>query len=377
MALKFGLVGGGHGGFIGGVHRRAATFDGLAQLVAGAFSRNPEASAQTAKEWGVSPERTYRDYREMAEQESQREDGIDFVSIATPNFTHYEMCKTFLQHGIHVVCDKPMTLTVEEAEDLERIARENGMLLGVSYTYSGYPIVEQARQMIQNGEIGKILTANAHYAEDYLIDWEIPIADGRNAWLIDPEKNGKTGCVCQIATHAEYLLHYVTGLKLEKVLANFQYTVPNVPLETDAHILMAFEGGVHGMMWSSCAAIGHHNDIGFEILGDKGTISWKQYDATRLTVDHLGGCQEIYDASRPYLASSCRSLSRLPGGHPEGYYEAFANVYKRFCTDLLAIKEGKQLTEYHFPSATDGLNGVRFTEACYQSNRKGNVWVDV
>lgn len=377
MRLRYGIVGGGHGGFIGGVHRRAACFDYLADLVAGTFSRNPEASAEAAAVWGVPEERTYTDYKEMAEKESAREDGVEFVSVATPNFTHYDICKCFLEHGIHVVCDKPMTITVEEAEDLTALAKEKNLLFGVSYTYSGYPILEQARIMIQNRDIGKLLTIKAHYAEDYLIDWQIPIAEGRNAWLVDPKKNGKIGCTAHIATHAEYLMHYLTGLRLEKLLARFQYTMPDVEIETDVHVLMEYENGVQGLLWSSNAAVGHHNDIAVEILGDKGAIRWEQYDATRLIVERLNRPREVYDASRPYLVPECRDISRLPAGHPEGFYEAFSNVYRRFCTDLLALKNGEKLEKYRFPTVEDGLNGVRFMEACYQSHHAGNVWIEL
>lgn len=377
MKLQYGIVGGGHGGFIGGVHRRAACFDGLAELKAGAFSRDPEANAETAALWNVSPERTYDDYHEMAEQESHRPDGVDFVSVATPNFTHYDVCRTFLEHGINVVCDKPMTVTLEEAEELVRIAREKDLLLGVSYTYSGYPILAQARKLIQGGEIGRPLSIVLRYAEDYLIDWEIPIQDGRNAWLVDPKKNGKAGCTAHIATHAEYLARYLLGRRLEKVLARFQYDLPDIAIETGVYAMLSFEGGVEGTLWSSNTAVGHHNDIAVEVLGEKGSISWKQYDATRLLIEGLSRPRQVYDASRPYLDPECRSLSRLPAGHPEGFYEAFSNVYRRFCEDLLIRKNGKSLDSFRFPTAEDGLLGMRFVEACYQSHHNGNVWTQI
>ncbi len=377
MKLRYGLIGGGHGGFIGGVHRRAAAFDYLAELKAGVFSRNRAASLESAELWGVDSERTYADYKEMAEKESQREDGIDFVCVATPNFTHYEICKTFLEHGIHVVCDKPMTTTIEEAEDLARIAREKDMLFGVTYTYSGYPILEQARDILKSGELGKIITAKARYEEDYMIDWKPSAAESRNAWQTDVKKNGKSGCTAGIGTHAEYLLHFLTGLRIERLLARFQCSLPDCPVETAVHALLEYEGGVQGSLWSCTTAIGHHNDIEVEIQCEKGSLKWSQYDATRLYVDKIGQPQLVYDAGRPYLSENCSSLCRLPGGHPEGYYEAFSNIYRRFCTDLLDKKNGKQLSEYHFPTVEDGLNGMRFVEACYQSAHNNSRWMPV
>ena len=377
MKLRYGLIGGGHGGFIGGVHRRAAAFDYLAELSAGVFSRNREASLESARLWNVAPDRTYADYKEMAEAESCREDGIDFVCVATPNFTHYDICRTFLEHGIHVMCDKPMTITVEEAEDLERLAREKGLLLGVTYTYSGYPILEQAKDILASGMAGKILTLNARYEEDYMIDWKPSASESRNAWQSDVSRNGKSGCTAGIGTHAEYLLHFLTGLRLEKVLARFQYSLPGCPVETGVQALLAYEGGVQGSLLSSTTAVGHHNDIGVEVQCEKGTIRWSQYDATRLYVDMIGEPQRVYDAGRPYLSENCQALCRLPGGHPEGYYEAFANVYRRFCTDLAEKKAGRDISSFRFPTVTDGLNGIRFVEACYNSHHAGNIWMDV
>ena len=377
MKLRYGMVGGGNGGFIGGVHRKAAAFDDLAELVAGVFSRNREASLKTADLWGVSRDRVYSSYEEMASKESAREDGIDFVCVATPNYTHYNVCKTFLEHGIHVVCDKPMTLTVDEAKDLVSIVEEKDLLFGVTYTYSGYPILMQAREIIKSGELGKMVLAKARYEEDYLVDWDQSSSKDRNAWQTDPQKNGKTGCTSGIGTHAEYVLHFLTGLKLEKLLARFQYSIPESPMETGVHALLEFETGVQGVLCSSNTAVGHHNDIEVEIQCEKGTVSWKQYQATQLSVEKLGKPKEIYDAGRPYLCGEAKDRSRLPAGHPEGFYEAFSNIYRAFCLDLLTKKQGEKLQEYHFPTVMDGLNGMKFVEACYESHHKGNVWVTV
>ena len=377
MKLRYGVIGGGNNGFIGGVHRRAAGFDDLAELVAGVFSRNETANLMTAAQWGADPSRTYTDFREMAEQESTREDGVDFVSVATPNFTHYEIAKTFLEHGIHVVCDKPLTLTVEEAEKLEQIAQERDLLLGVSYTYSGYPILIQAREMLRSGQLGKIQLLKARYEEDYLADWEPGKMTDRTSWYKDPTKNGKTGCTAGIGTHAEYLLRFLSGLEPQRLLARFSYTIPESLVETGVNALLEYETGAEGIIWATNTAVGHHNDVAVEVLCERGTISWSQYDATRLIVSRLGGPEERYDAARPYLLPEARTASRLPAGHPEGFYEAFANVYRRFCMDLITLKEGRELSVYHFPTVHDGLLGMRFVEACYQSHHAGNIWISV
>ena len=377
MKLRYGVIGGGHGGFIGGVHRRAADFDYLAELKAGVFSRNREASLETAELWGVDPERVYATYEDMAEQESKRADGIDFVCVATPNFTHFPICKAFMEHGIHVVCDKPMTISVEEAEELCRLAKEKNVLFGVTYTYSGYPLLAQAKAILQSGELGKIQLLKARYEEDYLVDWELSTENDRNGWQQNPALNGKAGCTAGIGTHAEYVLHYLTGLKLEKLLARFNYTVAGSELDTGVQALLEYEGGIPGILWSGITAVGHHNDIEIEIQCEKGTVTWKQYEATQLTVERLGKPKEVYDAGRPYLDAESKLYCRLPAGHPEGFFEAFSNIYRRFCMDLLEKKNGKDIKEYHFPTVEDGLNGMRFIDACYNSHHKGNVWVDV
>ncbi|MBR2188198.1 MAG: Gfo/Idh/MocA family oxidoreductase [Eubacterium sp.] len=377
MKLQYGLVGGGNNGFIGGVHRRAAAFDYLAELKAGAFSRNIDANSAAGAFWGVDPARTYPDYHEMARQEHAREDGIDFVSIATPNFTHYDVAKTFLEQGIHVVCDKPMTLTVEEAEELEQIAVSNDLLFGVSYTYSGYPILLQAKELIAGGSLGTVQMMKARYEEDYLAAWEPEKDDARTAWYKDPEKNGKTGCTAGIGIHAEYLLRFLTGLEPKRLLARFSYTVPESPIETGVNAMLEYENGAEGMIWASNTAVGHRNDVAVEIQCEKGTIFWQQYDASRLTVRRLGYPEEIYDTGRPYLTPAAREACRLPSGHPEGFYEAFSNVYKRFCQDLLAKKAGEKIAACSFPTVHDGLLGMRFIDACYYSHHAGNVWTDI
>ena len=378
--LKFGMVGGGNGAFIGNVHRHGAVMDDLAELTAGCFTRNPEKNLETAKQWGIPDEsRVYANYMEMAEKESAREDGIDFVSVCTPNDTHFPIAKCFLEHGINVMCDKPLALRTEEGIELKRIAEEKDLLFGVTYTYTGYTMIEQARRMIAAGEIGKILTIVAEYPQEWLLVQMVSDRSDQATWRMDPKRSGPSGCCADIGTHVEALIGHMTGLKLERVLARFERLPKDkeLPLDNNVQIMLEYEGGISGLIWSSQVALGNETDLRVRIFGDKGAIEWQHRDSQRLFVTRINEPVQIYTPTRDYDTESCRSLSRLPSGHPEGFFESFGNLYKGFCTALLKKKYGEDRGDYPYPTIDAGIEGLKFVDACLKSSNSGNIWVDL
>lgn len=378
MKLKFGMVGGGNGAFIGNVHRCAAVMDDLAVLVSGCFTRNSQKNLETARKWGVQDEsRVYTDYRQMAENEGMREDGIDFVSITTPNDTHYEIAKCFIAQGIHVMCDKPLSLTVAEGEELAKSAKEKNLLFGVTYTYTGYAMIRQARALIDAGEIGNILTVVGEYPQEWLLVQMVSERSDQATWRMDPARSGPSGCCADIGTHVECLVSKMTGLEVESVLARFE-RLPrekDLPLDNNVQILLNYKGGVSGMVWASQVAVGHETDLMVRIFGDKGSIEWEHKNPAVLKVTKINEPPQIYTATRDYVSDECREMSRLPSGHPEGFFEAFANIYRGFCMHLMALKEGNASGVYWYPTVEDGVRGIQFVEACINSNADGNVWM--
>jgi predicted dehydrogenase len=380
MKLKFGMVGGGNGAFIGDVHRHGAIMDNLAVLTAGCFSRNSEKSIETAKEWGIADlNRVYMNYEDMAVNESKREDGIDFVSIATPNDTHYPIAKCFLEHGINVMCDKPLALTSAEGEELAKLAKEKDLLFGVTYTYTGYSMIRQARDMIDAGEIGNILTVTGEYPQEWLIVQMVSDRSDQATWRMDPKRSGPSGCCADIGTHVECLISKMTGLEMESVLARFE-SLPkehNLPLDNNVQIMVKFKGGISGLIWASQIAIGHETELNIRVFGDKGSIEWSHTRPDILKVTKINQPPQIYTPTRDYDTQACRNLSRLPSGHPEGFYEAFGNLYRGFCKHLIQKKTGEDPGTYRYPTVEDGVHGIKFVDACIESNAKGNVWVDI
>ena len=377
MKLKFGMVGGGNGAFIGNVHRRGATEDNLARLVAGCFTRNMEKNLQTAEDWDVDDtSRVYSNFREMAEKESQREDCIDFVTIVTPTDTHYEIAKCFLEHGINVVCDKPVCVTLEEGEELKRIADEKGLEFGVTYTYASYAAVQQARAMIDNGDIGEIINIIAEYPQDWLIVSTVAENSDQALWRLDPKRAGGTACCSDIGTHLEALIARMTGLKLERVLARFVH-YQGSPMDHDIQLLLDYEGGVPGMMWASQIATGSDCGVRIRVYGTKGSLEWSHLHPMEIIYAPLNRPVRTITANREYNAPQCLDLCRLPAGHPEGFYEAFGNIYKSYCTHLLAKKDGRPCDTLRHPTIDEGLDGLRFVKACVESDKQGGVWVSL
>lgn len=377
--LKFGMVGGAGGG-IGPVHMRGTLLDHQCELVAGCFSRDETKNRAQAEQWGVPcPERVYPDYQAMAVAEGARtgSDRLDFVIIVTPNATHYEIAKAFMAQDIHIMCDKPLALRVEQGEELARTARERNLLFGVTYTYAGYAMIRQARELIDSGALGDIVYINGEYPQEWLA---LALNQPRSAnamWRLDPLQAGEAQATADIGTHVEYLIKAATGLSPKRVLAKFDHIPHDLALESNTTILLEYPGRVTGLIWASQIAVGHECDIRLRVFGTKGAIDWQHQDAGRLKVTLLGQPVQYYSAASAYNFPEANRLSRTNPGHPEGLFEAFGNIYHSFCEILLARKDDRTPDSYTFPTVEDGLNGLRFIQACVQSNRAGNGWVDV
>ena len=371
------MVGGGLGSYIGDVHRHGAMMDDLAVLSAGCFSRHHEKNMETAEAWEIPEDRLYGSYQEMADCESSREDGIDFVSIATPNSSHYEIARYFMEKNIHVVCDKPVTMTVEQAEDLKKIAEERNLLFAVPYAYTAYPAVRQARTMIEEGAIGKILYLRAGHPEDWVISSVPEQPSGSLPWRFDPRIAGESLCSADLGTHAEQLVEQFTGLTIRRVLAKFNTYPAYLPLETNVTALLDLGDGITGDLWASQIAIGKECSPYIYVVGTRGALEWNHETPDILKYTELNGPTQLFSAGRDYMGSASNSMVRVSAGHHEGYFEAFGNIYRPFCRNLLALKEGKPYDGLSYPSIAEGLNGMKFVHACVESDRLGNVWVDL
>ncbi len=379
VRLTGGMVGGGPGSFIGAVHRSAASFDGMAEYVAGAFSRSYEKSLQTGKELGLDEDRVYDGFERMAEVEASREDGIDFVSIVVPNKFHYPVAKAFLERGINVICDKPLTFTSEQAEELQKLTEENDLFFGVTYVYSGYPAVKHAREIVRRGDIGDVRVVQGEYPQEWLAQ---PVEEEGNKqaeWRTDPEFSGRSNCVGDIGSHIENTVSYVTGLEIKELSANLDIFGEGRKLDDNAAMLLKFEGGATGSFWCSQVAIGHDNGLKVRVYGTEGSLIWKQEDPDHLEVNYLGKPKTVLSRGRDELYSSGEEKVRLPAGHPEGFYEAFANVYRSYLGALAEKKRGgdPDPEDFDYPSVKAGVQGVKFINACVDSSQAGGEWVEL
>ncbi|WP_332447287.1 Gfo/Idh/MocA family protein [Sphaerochaeta sp.] len=374
--IAYGMVGGGKGAFIGDVHRKAIRIDDLAVLKAGCFSRDAAKSNAFGAELGVEPDRLYTDYQQMAKAEAKRTDGIKFVVCVTPNVSHYEVCKAFLSEGIHVVCDKPLTWTVAQSEELERLSKEKNLLFCVTYAYTGYPAVKQMRKMVQDGKLGAIRFVNAEYPQDWLansVDENSPIAP----WRMDPKVAGISNCLGDIGSHIENLVATITGLKIKRVCARLDSMVEGRTLDDNASVLVEYDGGAKGVYWSSQIAFGYDNALRIRIFGEKGGLEWLQEDPDHFTFTPCDGPKQRFSRGRDQFEACAQQYSRIPAGHPEGLFEAFANVYKPFILALGKHLANQKLeaSDLDFPGVAMGLEGVRFINRCVQSSKQGAVWV--
>jgi len=374
--LGYGMVGGGEGAFIGDAHRKAAALDGKCRLSAGCFSRDYANTLRTGENLGISTERLYRSYEEMAIGESKRDDGIDFVTIVTPNSAHFPIARTFLANGISVVCDKPLVLTVEEGYELAALSKKNDLLFCVSYTYTGYPMVKQAREMIKNGSIGDILFVMAEYPQDWLLTTIEKEGSKQASWRTDPKQAGVSNCMGDIGSHIENTVAYITGLKIKSLSAKLDIVGEGRTLDNNGSVMLKYDSGAGGLYWASQIACGNDNGLKVRVFGTKGSLEWRQEDPNYLRVAFPGQPVQIMSRGQGYLEAA--ASSRLPAGHPEGYYEAFAAIYSKFASALLKKKAGEALldADLDFPSVEAGIDGVKFIINCVKSSNTESSWIE-
>jgi predicted dehydrogenase len=369
--LRAGIVGGGRGAFIGTVHRMAAELDGEAQVVAGAMSSHPETARESAAAWHLA--RAYTSYAQMAAAEAGASDGIDFVIIATPNDLHYPIARAFLSAGIHVICDKPLALTVAEGEALARLVEGGTTLFALTHNYTGYPAVRQARALTRGGRLGEIRKVMVEYTQDWLMEPLESRGNRQAAWRTDPSRAGLGGCVGDIGTHAANLLEFVSGTQIEAVCADLSAFVGGRRLDDDANILLRLSGGAKGTLVCSQIACGEANRLSLRLYGSQAGLEWHQQDPNTLLYKPAGSPWARLETGQGYMDAAARAATRLPAGHPEGYLEAFANIYRGFIADIRRIARGEApLRDY--PGVHDGLRGLRFVAAAVDSSRAGSVW---
>lgn len=375
--LRLGMVGGGQGAYIGNIHRIAARQDGAWQLVAGAFDVDAARGHSFAAAEGLDPSRSYDDYKAMIAGELAREDRIDAVAICTPNFTHFSISKAFLEAGFDVICEKPLTATLEDAVELEKLVRESGQFMGVTYTYSGYPMVHHARQMVAAGDLGKIRTVQVEYPLEWMATAIENEGNAQAAWRTDPKKNGRGGSIGDIGTHAYHLAGFVSGLKLEALAADLATFVQGRALDDNAHVMLRYEGGARGLLWSSQVALGSSNGVRLRVFGEKASLTWFQEQPNELIHARLNGRTELIKRGADDLSEAAKVRTRTPPGHPEGYLEAFSNLYAGFSEAIRARHDGRVPTAIgiDIPTAYDGLKGVAFVEAVVDSSEMSSKWV--
>lgn len=374
--LRMGMVGGGPGAFIGPVHRVAAELDGKMQLVAGAFSQSAERSHEAGESFGIDPARAYASWQKMIEAESSRSDGIDFLVIATPNHLHLPIAAAALQAGIPVMSDKPATATYEEALQLKAAVADAGLPYGLTHTYAGYAMVREARAICAAQKLGPIRKVAVEYFQGWLSKPLETTGHKQAAWRSDPAQNGMGGSIGDIGTHAFHLLEYVTGLEVAAINAVLRRVVPGRRLDDDCSAFVRMNSGAAGTLACSQIAAGELNELRLRVYGENGSLEWRQTDPNRLIVRWLDGPEEIHHAATSYLSSDARAVARTPAGHPEGYIEAFAVLYREFADALLAWKQGRRdPLPPTLPGITAGVRGMRFIERAIESDRQ-QAWID-
>jgi predicted dehydrogenase len=373
--IRLGMVGGGQGAFIGAVHRIAARLDDQFELVAGALSSDPVRAKASAEELRIAPDRAYGSFEEMAKAEAARPDGIEAVSIVTPNNVHAPAAKAFLEAGIHVICDKPMTTTVKEAEDLVDLVRKTGKIFVLTHNYTGYPMIRQARAMVAAGELGDIRLVQAEYPQDWLTERAELSGSKQAEWRTDPKRSGAGGAIGDIGTHAYNLAAFVTGLETEELLAQLTTFVLGRQLDDDTQILLRYKGGARGMLWASQVAVGHENGLKLRVYGTRGGLEWTQADPNYLWFTRFGEPKQLLTRAGSGAGHAALRVSRVPAGHPEGYLEGFATIYAEAARAFRAARAGVAADpEVIYPTVEDGLQGMRFIEAAVASSKAGNVW---
>lgn len=373
--LRLGMIGGGQGAFIGAVHRIASRIDDEYELVAGCFSSSPERGAASAAELGVAADRAYSSFDAMAEAEAVREDGIDVVAIVTPNHLHFPAAKPFLQRGIHVICDKPLTAMLDEAKTFKALTESSASIFALTHNYSGYPMIRQARAMVEAGELGAIRVVQAEYPQDWLTQDIESEGQKQASWRTDPAQSGAGGCIGDIGTHAYQLARFVTGLKLERLRADLQSFVPGRRLDDNAHVTLQFAGGARGMLWSSQVAVGHENSLRLRVYGEKAGIEWAQENPNQLWYTPFGAPKQLLTRGGADIHEASQRVTRIPAGHPEGYLEGFATIYSEVAKAIRAAKAGEAVPDgVLFPGIEDGIEGVAFVDACVRSSAEDGSW---
>lgn len=376
--IKLGMVGGGRDAFIGGVHRMAARLDDQFELVAGALSSTPEKSLASAADIGIAADRAYGDYKAMAIREARLKDGIEAVSIVTPNHMHANVAKEFLRRGIHVICDKPLTGTLSEAKALVKAAEKSGALFVLTHNYTGYPMVRQAQQMVANGDLGDIRLVQAEYPQDWLSTKLEDTGLKQAEWRTDPARSGAGGAIGDIGTHAYNLACFVSGLTLDSLAADLDTFVDGRLLDDNAHVMMRFNGRAKGMLWASQVAPGNENALRLRVYGTKGGLEWSQEDPNYLWYMPLGEPKRLITRGGAGSNDAAARVSRIPPGHPEGYLEGFATIYTEAATAIRAARDGHAApAEVVYPTVQDGLAGVAFVDACVRSSKRNGAWVNV
>jgi predicted dehydrogenase len=377
--IRYGMVGGGQGAFIGGVHRIAARIDDQFELVAGALSSNPEKAKASAKDLGLDPSRSYGSFAEMAKAEAKRPDGIEAVAIVTPNHMHYPAAKAFLEAGIHVICDKPVTSTSADAKKLAALVKKSGKLFVLTHNYTGYPMVRQAREMVEKGVLGKIRLVHAEYPQDWLTESIEKTGQKQAAWRVDPKQSGGGGSIGDIGTHAYNLGCFISGQALDSLAADLDSFGPGRALDDNAHIMLRYKGGAKGMIWCSQVAPGHENGLKVRVYGTKGGLEWVQADPNYLWYTPYGQPKQLITRGGAGSGAAAGRATRIPSGHPEGYLEGFAVIYAEAARAIRAVrkKNGKVPKDVIYPTIDDGLAGMAFIDACVMSNKKNGAWVRV
>lgn len=373
--IRLGMVGGGNDAFIGAVHRIASRLDGRYRLVAGALSSTPEKARLSGAALGLDPDRIYDDYKTMASAEAARAAGIEAVAVVTPNHMHAPVARAFLEQGIHVICDKPLTATLAEAEDLASVAARSKALFVLTHNYTGYPMIRQAREMIAQGDLGELRVVQVEYPQDWLTE---EVHNKQADWRVDPKRSGAGGSIGDIGTHAYNLLTFVTGLQAESLAADLQAFVAGRQLDDNAHVLLRFAGGARGMLWTSQVAPGNENALRLRVYGSKGGLEWSQEDPNYLWFTPFGEPKRLLTRGGTGAQEAANRLTRTPSGHPEGYLEAFANIYSEAADLIRAHETGTPSAELaHVPTLEDGLQGMRFIDACVRSSEMDAAWTEV
>lgn len=368
--IRLGMVGGGVGAFIGGVHRIAARIDGNYQLVAGALSSRPETAKESGRLLGLEDARNYTDFTQMAQSEAARADGIEAVVIVTPNHMHFAPAKAFLEAGVHVICDKPLTSSYDDAQKLAQIVPKNGAKFLLTHNYTGYPLVREAQKMIADGKLGKLRVVQVEYPQDWLTENIEKTGQKQALWRTDPSKSGVGGALGDIGTHAYNLARFVTGLELDALSADLSSFVPGRALDDNVNIMMRFAGGARGMLWASQVAPGQENGLMIRVYGEKAALEWVQAEPNKMWYSPFGEPRQLLTRGGPHVGEAGASVTRIPAGHPEGYLEAFATLYKEFA----GVIRGEEGAGTALPTLADGLEGMQFILAAVASSKADGKW---